>query len=114
MSILNVVMAPDRAYVAVDTAVVNRAGGRRGHSSKLVPLIELNAVVAVRGHQILLAEIACGCLQMPGDFDALASVFPDLLTGWYYGLFAPAEGASGPSDFEQEQVVLAGWSPSRS
>ncbi len=113
MSILNVVVTPDRIRVAVDTIGANPQDGRQCEFSKMVPLVHLNAVVAMRGHSLFLSNVFQGCHGVLGDFDALVLDMIDRLNGCY-ARHPAADLTLGPDgEFMGEQVVIAGWSPAR-
>ncbi len=53
MSLLNVAVLPDRMFVATDSAA-SAGDGAPGHTSKLLPLPHVPAVLAGRGHVAVL------------------------------------------------------------
>ncbi len=111
MTILNVVASPSRVLVAVDT-IIAAPNGVRCEQSKMVPLLHLNAVIAMRGHTLLLHNIYSGCFGLFGDLDSLLRDMPARLQHCYER--APAADLETPGgEFMSEQVVVAGWSPAR-
>jgi hypothetical protein len=105
MSILNVSVSPALARVAVDTRCI-ALDGRRGEGSKLVPLVHLNAVFAMRGPLDFLGNVYCCCSTHPANLDQLLEAMPDALQHCYERQFAGA----AEDTFSPIQFVVAGWS----
>lgn len=112
MSILNVLVSPTRILVAVDSMVAGERS-QRGEMSKMVPLVHLNAVIAMRGHQLFLANIYAGCNGCLGDLDALFASMLDRLQACYARQNPSDLRLTAAGEFMGEQVVVAGWSPAR-
>lgn len=117
MSILNVVLRGDYAFVASDSL-----GKRLGCGdstpivavSKFVPLPHANAVIGVVGDITLLTTIFSGVHYLGGGFDSICEKFRDLVgQGRQAQLANCAEYLRNPLMEMGSILVLVGWSESR-
>lgn len=122
-SILNIVLIAEAALVCIDTDVRFAPTGEHiGHTSKLIPLVHLNAVLAYRGALLFFARVIGGCLFPVKGFDELVEALPSLL-GKCYSTFRDSElrllqPGRELADQEREildcqEVSLVGWSRKR-
>lgn len=112
MSLLNIHVAPERAFVGVDT-LAHRGDGRPQHMSKLFALTHVGGVLAVRGSVGFSLVLLPYLLYTPGDFDAIVAAAAKSGPVWEEASKrARAEGvelAGGPAGCAE--FVLAGYSP---
>lgn len=118
MSLLNVWVEHERALVGVDThamhlgpngqpLVVNGfPAGARFETSKMIPLVHLNAVLAVRGTAALLVHVFMHCNLKPRQgLDEIFRDLPLILDQSFPELKrVPGAVAAG------QEVLLVGWS----
>lgn len=118
MSLVNIFITESRALVAVDTEVRNALTGEAGQGAKMTLLPYPNAVLTIRGLNVILGSIALNSMTAwPSTFDALVSAIPSLLPQCLDFLEAnsvnllgkPAQEANA---FDQE-VGLVGFSEKR-
>lgn len=111
MSIMNVWIEPDRATVAVDTEGFDPRFGKIW-VSKMVPHVQLNAVLAARGSGGLIAVMCSGLLRDPRGFDALTADMPGLAAASLveYERQAAKMGVSLDSLSPADQIAWVGWS----
>ena len=112
MTILNVWVARDSVTVAVDTSTVSDDGTYIGESSKLIPLVHANALIASRGHMQFLTVIFEGAHWQPHDLDSLVDGMPMLFPQCLSQIKNLSEQKGLPSkvSFDRQCIVLAGWS----
>lgn len=118
MSLLNVYIAPpgpgSYALVGVDTESLAVDSGKRFETSKLMPIVHMNAVLAFRGAAAVQGPIASLAATMCGSFDECLE---------HAGSFIPLaiEGVNRATDLqriprmtvERQEIALVGWSPQR-
>ncbi len=119
MSLLNVWVEPQRALVGVDTHAMyldprgEPAKGMpagRFETSKMIPIVHLNAVMAVRGSAILIAGCYVLCNMEPRlGLDQLFNDFPAIVAKNYAQLEQAARQQGHQASLDQE-VMLVGWS----
>jgi hypothetical protein len=121
MSLLNVWMEPHRALVGVDTHAMHL--GPRGEpllvrglppgrfeTSKMIPIVHLNAVMAVRGSAVLIAGAYILCNMEPWQgLDQLFDNFPTIVAKNFAQLEHVSRQQGQKANPEQE-VMLIGWS----
>lgn len=111
MSILNVMIQPTRALVAVDTRW-SAPSGASGETCKMRYLCHMNALLAGRGTYDLLG-IAEGQCAFAGDFDAAADVLPAALPKFIEQI-RTVRASIGLDSFADliggQEIVLVGWS----
>lgn len=112
MTILNVSIAPDLGLVAVDTAVPTPSGGLT-HVSKLMPLPHADAVVAARGHLLMLVMLSPRLQQVAGDFDNVLAALHDSAVQAFADSASACRGhgAGNLMDEMGHEVVAVGYSP---
>lgn len=114
MSIMNVIVKPDRAYVAVDTAAATTQG-RKGcvETSKMVPLVHANLIFAARGALTVMHNLASWCMSIDrtANFDYLAGLLPEMMDQFHERLMHQVQSQTGEVPHHQEvEIALVGWS----
>lgn len=107
MSILNVLVTPKRALIAVDTDSLD-LDGSRSNFSKLLTIPHARVVLAIRGDRRFLFDMfkAYFLGTRLENFDQVIEAAPSMLASVLTGF--REEGAHG-----KYQLVIAGWSPKR-
>lgn len=112
MSILNVWLTPDCATVGVDTETI-ALNGTTGHTSKLIPLIHMNSVIACRGQLLFLTILFEICHSNPiYDLDNLLAALSENLSA-LFKKFLEVGGTVGIPDtpnLDGNEVIVVGWS----
>lgn len=114
MSLINVLLHGDAAYVAVDTAVIQFDTGAVFEGSKMVPMPSAGIVVAGQGTPDLIYHFAMSmvtCLRQM-DFDAIQDASPGI-DDWFRRVdaFYASQGKPDASPAHSGQrIVVAGWS----
>lgn len=106
MSLLNVLLFPDRALVAADTRCKNYQSGGYFDGSKMFPIVHANVLIAGRGDRIfadLVFQWYGGCETC--DFDSIADGLSEnlLMIGERYASI-PGVHVGG------DELVIVGWS----
>jgi hypothetical protein len=115
MSLLNVVVGDEIAWLCVDTTSQVIADGRCIHSSKMIHFPHINAVVACRGELSFLANIFLSCFFDPvHDFDSLLQVWPKRLIDATEDYLHRAKESAFDVSLVGHEVILLGWSNARS
>lgn len=118
MSLVNAIVTPARALVAVDTEAVevDRVSGRltRFEMSKLFPLPHANVLLAARGTHMFHMPVLFGLsmVKIP-TFDAMAFALKgSLLRDAVSNAHASARSAGAPATFDigAQEIYLFGWS----
>lgn len=114
MSVLNAWLSRGRGLLGVDTEVFAPDGQSIGHTSKMIPLVHMNAAFGFRGQFAVLAVLHSLVVWRPIGFDALVDELPELLaesvrmaTGALAQAFA-APGLQAPLNLLD--LVLIGYS----
>jgi hypothetical protein len=118
MSLVNIHLQPDRAWIAVDTEVLTANAGKYGHGSKMTLLPQANAVLAIRGLNVVLGFVFTNALAAwPSTFDALVTAVPQFLRQTLDYLDENAMQLLGRSAEEahafDQEVSLIGYSEER-
>lgn len=118
MSLVNIHLQPDRAWIAVDTEVLTANAGEYGQGSKMTLLPQANAVLAIRGLNVVLGFIFSNALMVcPSSFDSLAKAVPQFLRQTLDYLEENAMQLLGRSAEEahafDQEVSLVGYSEER-
>lgn len=113
MSIVNVAVRHDRAIVAVDTQVSSPIDDAfpdlvtMGHTSKMLPIVHANTVLAVRGSPVFMLIAFNALYEMTADvgIDLIAQVLPGFLNGALSSAPFPESVLAMP-----QEVWAVGWS----
>lgn len=110
---MNVWVHPDRATIAVDTTGISVIHGKVS-VSKLVPLVQINAVIAGRGSGGLIGVLYSGVCRMPFSFDDLAAHMPEFLNKSLieYERVCRLAGYEPEDVSTVDQIAFVGWSES--
>jgi hypothetical protein len=101
-----------RAIVAVDTAARSVECGDLHHTSKMIPFVQANAVLAGRGNKRFLIDVYANLFNVLGRwsvddaFEALASQAVPMYANWER--LYRAEGKE--PDSGGQELVFVGWS----
>ncbi|WP_427024853.1 hypothetical protein ACP4J4_02640 [Aureimonas ureilytica] len=106
MTAINVFVRPDRAFLMTDGAFYLPDGHIVGFGNKAMPIPNLNAAIAVRGLQKVVAEFAFDFSIRYRNFDDLAARLQDDLSEWQ-DLRARDAGYTAWSDVD---LYVVGWS----
>lgn len=114
MSILNVLLSPDRLLVAVDTLTEDSATGMRSTGANLLLIPQHNAVLATRGSMCFFLDVYDLCLQasLRADFSIprLASEIGPMMDNLWPKHAKAAEKAGQQRNQVKTKIVLGGWS----
>lgn len=115
MSLLNVLLLGDKAYVAVDTATFVRGTDHVFDSCKMLPLGSAGVVIAGRGTPDLLYHFGMSLLALVRnmDFDTIQDVMPGLIDDWFNHVnkwYAAMGRENCRPSLSGQQLVVAGWS----
>lgn len=121
MSLIQILLQPDKAFVAMDTLTDSHLPGASAphwhESSKMIPLVAPNAILATRGDGAFLSRIFshCSTAQRTLEFDSLCDELDAHMMGLNLGYEAhqfrrglAATIAAG------NEFHLVGWSERRS
>lgn len=114
MTILNVVLdsRSQSALVGVDTLGAAHDGSRY-QCAKLIPLVHVPAVVALRGNSAFLSIVICTITwTLWRDLDDLLELMPRYLSEGYQQLITVQQAGHIPASLalEEQTVVVVGWS----
>lgn len=117
MSLLNIYVhpsSPSYALVGVDTEGLDVQSGKRYQVGKMLPIVHLNAVLAVRGAAYVLGPIANALLLAPAPFDELLERAGEVFQSAVVAIddYFAKQGWPSLPDSDQE-IALVGWSTSR-
>jgi len=117
MSILNILMTPNHAFVAVDTLAQDAVTGEKSEGAKLLLIPQHNIVVAGRGSGQFFLRLYHLCLE--ASFrraftieQIMREVGPVMDQFWPNYLDA-ARAAEMDLDQLQSELVVVGWSPTQ-
>ena len=112
MSILNVIVQPERAWVAVDTAGMDGRTGNAIEVSKIVPLAHANLLFAARGAQVVMHNLAAWCmsLEKTADFDLLANFPPGFMDSFHERLMHQCRAQGYEPAVQEAEIAIVGWS----
>jgi hypothetical protein len=118
MSLLNVYIAPpgpgSYALVGVDTESMSLDSGRRFQTSKLMPIVHMNAVLAFRGAAMIQGAIATVIMSGGWTVDEWLAHDGQAFQSVIGGMDRLAElQKSPPMTTEAQEIALVGWSPQR-
>lgn len=116
MSVLNIIVSHDRAWVAVDTAGTDACTGNALEVSKMVPLVHASLVLAARGATTVMHNLAAWCMSLDrtADFDLLAGFPPGWMDEFHTHLASQVRAQTGREPAAQEtEIVIVGWSASQ-
>lgn len=117
MSLLNIVLADDRARVYVDTAAGARTqsgGARVIDQAKVLPLAVPNCVLAGRGNPAFLALLATAVhIAGLGDFDEIVVNLPALACTVRSQYAAAVTQVAPGAVVAEQELALLGWSAAR-
>ncbi|WP_313426096.1 hypothetical protein [Stenotrophomonas rhizophila] len=115
MSILNVLLSPDRLLVAVDTLAEDARTGEHSSGAKLLLIPQHNLVMATRGSAQFFLRLYQLSLQASfrADFtmEQLMSELGLVIEQLWPNYVAAADQAGIPRDRLHTEIVLGGWSP---
>lgn len=112
MSICNVWLYDDKAFIAVDTACMSQPERTPGEFSKIHVISHLGAVIAFRGeNQVALSVLFCALVTIAvRDFDHLVELMPE----FFERAMAIQRQAGVPDGVNlTTEIFLVGWSASR-
>lgn len=115
MSILNVILRPDKLLVAVDTLAQDAATGQPSTGAKLLLIPQHTLVLATRGSAqffLRMYELSLQASFRP-DFtmEQLMAEFGLVIEHVWPGHEAAAIKAGIPRNFLHSELVIGGWSP---
>lgn len=118
MSLVNIHLQPNRALVAVDTEVMYAKGAGYGAGAKMALLPHANALLAIRGINIVLGMTYChAILESIPTFDALEKAIPGYLRIALDYLDSDAQNLFGKPAIEaqafNQELSLVGYSEQR-
>jgi len=119
MSLLDAWIGRDRLLVVVDTMACrldeDRSVKALGSCSKVASLPHARTVIASRGSVTLFAFVMCACQKSISlaDFDLVDASMPDVLASAMKLLCDVAGRAGATVAADEQEVLIAGWSPSR-
>ena len=115
MSILNVILSPDKLLVAVDTLAVDTMTGEHSSAAKLLLIPQHNLVIATRGSAQFFLRLYELSLQASfrADFtmEQLMAELGLVIDQLWPNYLAAANRAGIPRDQLHTEIVLGGWSP---
>lgn len=115
MSILNVLLTPERLLVAVDTLATDAMTGAPSSAAKLLLIPQHNLVMATRGSAQLFLRLYKLSLQASfrADFtmEQLMAELGLVIEQLWPNYVAAADRAGIPRDQLHTEIVLGGWSP---
>jgi len=115
MSILNVILSPDKLLVAVDTLAVDAMTAEHSSAAKLLLIPQYNLVMATRGSAQFFLRLYELSLQASfrADFsmEQLMAELGLVIEQLWPNYEAAADRAGIPRDQLHTEIVLGGWSP---
>ncbi len=115
MSILNVILSPDKLLVAVDTLAVDTMTGGHSSAAKLLLVPQHNLVMATRGSAQFFLRLYELSLQASfrADFtmEQLMAEFGLVIEKLWPAYETAAIQADIPREVLHTELVLGGWSP---
>ena len=115
MSILNVILSPDKLLVAVDTLAEDVITGGHSSAAKLLLIPQHNLVMATRGSAQFFLRLYELSLQASfrADFtmEQLMAELGLVIEQLWPNYVAAADRAGIPRDQLHTEIVLGGWSP---
>lgn len=115
MSILNVLLRPDKLLVAVDTLAQDAQTGQQSQGAKLLLIPQHNLVLACRGSAQFFLRIYELCLQASfrADFtmEQLMAELGLVIDKVWPAYVEAADRAGIPRSDLHTELVLGGWSP---
>ncbi|MCS4236656.1 hypothetical protein [Stenotrophomonas sp. BIGb0135] len=115
MSILNVILSPDKLLVAVDTLAQDAATGELSTGAKLLLIPQHNLILATRGSAQFFLRLYELSLQASfrADFtmEQLMAEFGLVIEKLWPAYETAAIQAGIPRDVLHSELVLGGWSP---
>lgn len=115
MSILNVLLRPDKLLVAVDTLAQDAHTGQQSQGAKLLLIPQYNLVLACRGSAQFFLRIYELCLQASfrADFtmEQLMAELGLVIDKVWPAYVEAADRAGLPRSELYTELVLGGWSP---
>jgi hypothetical protein len=115
MSILNVLLRPDKLLVAVDTLAQDAHTGQQSQGAKLLLIPQYNLVLACRGSAQFFLRIYELCLQASfrADFtmEQLMAELGLVIDKVWPAYVEAADRAGLPRSDLHTELVLGGWSP---
>lgn len=117
MSLLNIYLHPGPdpyALVGVDTESLHVESGRRAETSKLVPIVHLNAVLAFRGAAAAQGAIATAVMGAPLDLESWLEHLGECSQGVLARMDDLSDKQRQPRmTVEDQEIALVGWSPTQ-
>lgn len=117
MSILNVLLGPDKLLLAVDTLAQDAHTGQQSRGAKVLLIPHHNLVLACRGSAQFFLRIYELCLQASfrADFtmEQLMAELGLVIEQLWPNYVAAADRAGIPRDQLHTEIVLGGWSPKK-
>lgn len=114
MSILNVLLSPDRLLVATDTLIEDSATGMHSTGANLLLIPQHNAVLATRGSVDFFLDVYDLCLQASFrtnfSISRLASEVGPIMDNLWPKHAKAAEKAGQHRSQVRTKIVLGGWS----
>lgn len=115
MSILNVILSPDKLLVAVDTLAVDAMTAEHSSAAKLLLIPQYNLVMATRGSAQFFLRLYELSLQASfrADFsmEQLMAELGLVIEQLWPNYVAAADRAGIPREQLHTEIVLGGWSP---
>lgn len=115
MSLLNIIVGDDVAWVAFDTDGISLRENRHYPWSKAVPIVHANVLLACRGERNFLTHTFFqGFLRDgPTNFDSFAGIFEDMLRAAAESYAQQAAQAGVDAASIGLEIVMVGWSESQ-
>lgn len=117
MSILNVILSPDKLLVAVDTLAEDAITGQPSSAAKLLLIPQHNLVMATRGSAQFFLRLYELSLQASfrADFtmEQLVAELGLVIEQLWPNYVAAADRAGIPRGQLHTEIVLGGWSPNK-
>lgn len=116
MSLLNVVILPDRALIMVDTLAVSPVCGTEFETSKVHLLPFENVVLCSRGELGFVRSLYVQLLALRGDhsFDTLSNSLLSMANTLLPAYLSQCEADNvKPEHTDKQELLLVGWSQQR-
>ena len=113
MTILNVSITPERALVAVDVMGALPDSLEPYETSKMMPFVHCNAVLAGSGNIGMAHHAFIQLARNQGDFDFMAGALATLVDQAYTNFLAEARAVGFIEAVlsQWQTIVFVGWSP---
>lgn len=112
MTILNVFVYGEGAHALIGVDTTGTSTEMRVATSKMMPLVHIPAVIAMRGTVGFLQLVTLTAATSSVDFDGMLEQMPTILAGSFQGLveFQKRGGIDKASPIESQMIAAVGWS----